>query len=418
MTKRNIITGVDIGSTSIRTVIVEESRDDVDFSCVIGVGEVPSRGLRKGAVVDMEGLSKAIGASVEMAEQMAGVAVATVTVSLGGYHIRTQSNKGVIRVARADLEVTSDDIDRVIQIAGNVDVSPNHEVVHVIPLSYRLDDQDNLTNPVGMKGMRLETEAFIIEGFSPQIKNLLKCLHFANLQVEEFVFSPLAATESVLDHQKRELGVALVDIGTYSTGVAIFEEGDLLLAKIIPIGSGHITNDIAIGLRSKIETAEQIKILYGNAIGGDIDRKEEILLEEIDVSEEGSVYRYHVAEIIDARLEEMFEAINVELKSVGREGLLPAGVVLVGGGAKLHNLAEFAKKHLKLPVTIGYPRELGGLLDKVDDPSFVTATGLIKWYQRSGEMSVVSGDGWTGRLPQGVGSVLGKAGELFRKFMP
>jgi len=421
MAKANILAGLDIGSFSVRTTIIEDSSEGEDLLRVIGVGEVPSAGLRKGVVADMEELSKAISQSVEKAEKMAGVSVSEVMVSLGGQNIRTQNAKGVIAVGRADGEVTQEDIERVVAAAGEVDVPLNNEIIHVIPKSYRLDDQMDIKNPIGMKGVRLEVEAFIVEGFSPQIKNLLKCLHFSGVESEHFILSPLAAAEAVLDKRQLELGVVLVDIGSASTGISIFEEGDLLMTTILPFGAGHITNDIAIGIRSSIETAEKIKLLYGTASTEGIDKNEDIHLEEVDSGESGEVSRFHIAEIIEARLEELFEAVNAELTKIDREGLLPAGAVLVGGGAKLPGIVDLAKKKLQLPVTIGYPLELGGLLDKVDDPAYATSTGLVKWRHKMPDYSQRNVFGSTNvfkKLPGNWDSVSSKLGEWFRKFLP
>lgn len=372
------LAGIDIGTQTVRTVVAVV--DDGDTLRVVGVGESPSVGMRRGSVVDMEALAGAIRTSVEKAETMSNQKIGSVAVSLGGTNTKTQLSKGVVAVGKADGEVSRDDINRVVQTAGEVSVPLNNEIIHVIPRSYRLDDQSDIKNPVGMKGVRLEVEAMIIEGFSPQIKSVTKCLQFSGVEPESFVFAPLAAAQSVLDKRQQELGVVVVDIGASGTGIAVYEESDLVHSAVLPIGAGHITNDIAIGIRTTIDLAEKVKLLYGSAFPEDIDPDEDIDLATIDPAEYESVSRRHVAEIIEARMEEIFDAVNKELKEIHREGLLPAGVVLVGGGAKLPGIVEFAKTQLRLPVTVGYPKEMSGLLDKVDDPAFATATGLVRWH--------------------------------------
>lgn len=373
------VVGVDIGTQTIRTVVVVNDRDS-EVPSVVGVGEVPSVGMRRGTVVDMEALSGAIRTSLEKAELMSHQKISRVLVSLGGSNTKTQFSKGVVAVGQVDGEVSRDDIHRVVQTAGEVSVPLNNEIIHVIPRSYRLDDQSDIKNPIGMKGVRLEVEAMIIEGFTPQIRSITKCLQLSGVDPESFVFSPLASAQSVLDARQQELGAVVIDIGASGTGVAVYEESDLVHSAILPIGAGHITNDIAIGIRTTIDLAEKVKLLYGSVFPEDIDADEEIDLATIDPAEYESVSRKHIAEIIEARMEEIFDAVNAELKNIGREGLLPAGAVLVGGGAKLPGIVEYAKSKLRLPVTVGYPKEMGGLLDKIDDPGYATATGLVRWH--------------------------------------
>lgn len=370
--------GIDIGSAQVRTVIVQSFAEE-ELPRVIGVGTAPSAGLRKGVIVDLEEAVKAVNESVESAERSSGVAVSSAVISLGGNHIISQSSKGVIAVGRADGEVTEDDIARVINAAQAISVPANKEIVHIIPKNYSLDDQKNIKDPLGMNGVRLEVDATIIEGSTPVIKNLTKCVEQAGIRIDDFVLAPLAAAKACLSKRQRELGVVLVDIGGGTTSIVVYEENDLLFTSILPIGGGHITNDIAIGLRTSVDVAERVKIEYGNAMPQEIGKKEDINLAEIDSQEEGIVSRYHVAEIIEARLEEIFNMVNKELKTIGRDKLLPAGVILTGGTAKLPGAVDLAKNILGLPAQTGFPSPLGGLVDKVDDPAFVTAVGLVLW---------------------------------------
>ncbi|MFZ2226020.1 MAG: cell division protein FtsA [Candidatus Moraniibacteriota bacterium] len=378
MSKKDLIVGIDVGSSYVRTVISEIIPNE-EVPRIIGVGSAPSFGVRRGIIVDLEEITKSINESLGVAERTAGVEVKSAIVGIGGNHISSQSSKGVIAVGRADGEVVQDDISRVINAAQAISIPPNKEIIHIIPKSYSLDDQKNIRDPLGMNGVRLEVDALIIEGLIPHIKNLNKCIDEAGVRVESFVLSSLAAAKAVLSKRQKELGVVLIDIGGGSTSVIIFEENDLLRVAVVPVGGSHITNDIAIGLRTSIDVAERVKVEFGNAMPGEIGKKENIDLSQLDPSEEGIVSRHHVAEIIEARLEEIFMLVNKELKLVGREQLLPAGAVITGGTAKLPGCVDLAKDVLALPAQTGFPLPLGGLVDKVDDPAFSTALGLVLW---------------------------------------
>ncbi len=410
------IAGIDIGSQTVRTVVALSNNDAEESLQVVGVGEAPSVGMRRGSVVDMEALAGAIRSSVEKAELMSNQKISRVLVSLGGSNTKTQFSKGVVAVGKADGEVSREDINRVVQTAGEVSVPLNNEIIHVIPRSYRLDDQSDIKNPLGMKGVRLEVEAMIIEGFSPQIKSMTKCLQFSGVEPESFVFSPLAAAQSVLDKRQQELGAVVIDLGASFTGIAVYEESDLVHTAILPIGSGHVTNDIAIGIRTTVDIAEKVKLLYGSTFPEDVDPDEDIDLSTIDPSEYEEVSRKHIAEIIEARMEEIFDAVNAELKNIGREGLLPAGAVLVGGGAKLPGIVEYAKENLRLPVTVGYPKEMSGLLDKVDDPGFAVATGLVKWYYDFDESG--RGGNFSGGVLSSLSDTFSPAITWVKRFLP
>ncbi len=378
MAKKDILVGIDIGSSNTRTVITQYMPGE-EKPRVIGVGVAPSFGVRKGIIVDLEEVTRSINESVDFAERTSGVIVESAIIGVGGNHIASQYSKGVIAVGKADGEVTMEDISRVIGAAQAISVPPNKEIIHIIPKDYSLDDQKNIKDPLGMNGVRLEVDALIIEGSTPHLKNLSKSMEQAGIEIKSFVLSPLAAAKSILSKRQKELGVVLVDIGGGSTSIAVFEEDDLLHVAIIPVGGNHITNDIAIGLRTSIDVAEKIKLEFGNANPGEINKKENIDLSQISQEEEGIVSRHHVAEIIEARLEEIFSMVNKELKSIGKDKLLPAGVVITGGTSKLPGCVDLAKNILSLPAQTGFPMPLGGLVDKVDDPSFATVVGLIVW---------------------------------------
>lgn len=420
MARSEIITGIDVGSANVRTVIVQVFPEE-ELPRVIGVGVAQSAGLRKGMIVDLDEAIKSVNESVEKAERSAGFSVNNAIVSIGGNHIFSQNSKGVIAVGRADGEVTEDDIERVLSAAQAISVPANKEIIHIIPKSYSLDDQKNIKDPLGMNGVRLEVDAMIIEGSTPVIKNLSKSIEQAGLEIGEFVLAPLAAAKATLTKRQKELGVVLVDIGGGTTSLAVYEENDLLHTSILPIGGAHITNDLAIGLRTSIDVAEKVKIEFGNASPRDINKKEDINLAELDPNEEGMVSRYHVAEIIEARLEEIFNLVNKELKTIARDKLLPAGIVLTGGTAKLPGAVDLAKNILGLPAQTGFPTRLGGLVDKVDEPSFVTAVGLVLTGLEGmggGRRSGFLGGKLVGNLGNSMGGSVTTMKKWLGKFLP
>ncbi len=390
MSKHDIICGIDVGSSNARTVISQLVNSE-EKPRIIGVGVSESAGVRKGVIVDIEEILKSVNDSVEKAERMAGVSIDRAVVNVGGNHISSQHSKGVIAIGRADGEVTGDDIERVIGAAQAISIPPNKEIIHIIPKEYSLDDQKNIKDPLGMNGVRLEVDALIVEGSSPYLKNIAKCFEAAKIDIENFVLSPLAAAEATLTRRQKELGVVLIDIGGGTTSIAVFEENDLLASSVIPVGGKHITNDIAIGLRTSIDVAEKVKLEFGNSTPREVSKKEEINLSEIDSNEEGTVFRYHVAEIIEARLEEILNLVNKELRSIGKDKLLPAGAVLTGGTSKLPGAVDLAKEILGLPAQAGFPMPMAGLVDKVDEPSFATVIGLLLWGIKNSELGIKSG---------------------------
>ncbi|HEX8974394.1 MAG TPA: cell division protein FtsA [Patescibacteria group bacterium] len=426
MSKDNaIIVGIDIGTSNVRAVIAQYGKNE-EQSRIIGVGSASSVGIRRGMITDVDDVSKVINDVVEGAERMAGMPVKYAAVNIGGGEISFQNSKGVIAIGRADGEVTEDDINRVIAEAQVISLPMNKEIVHVIPRKYRLDDQDNIKDPLGMKGVRLEVETMIIESSASQVKNISKCVYQAGIEVEDLVLEPLACAKAVLSKKQKELGVVLVNIGGGTTSVAVFEEGELLHTTILPVGAGHVTNDIAIGLRTSVEVAERIKLEYGCALSREIDKNEGIDLSMFDSQESDVVSRQHVAEIIEARLEEIFQLVQNELKNIGKAGLLPSGAVLVGGGSKMPQVAELAKEVLRLPIQIGFPVGFGGVLDKIDDPSFATAAGLILWQeelQENGARGAKGGVGGMGlkslnTFSKGTGEAVDKVRDWMKKFLP
>src|SRR3989338_2622603 len=373
----HIVTGIDIGSNTVRVIIAQKDRGS-DTIKILGVGTAPMRGMQKGVITDVEEGVAALGSALDIAERISGIPVEKAYVSINVSHLTSQNLRGVIAVSRADGEITPDDVDRVINAAQAVSIPPNREILHVLPQNYIVDGQEHIQDPVGMTGVRLEVEAHVIEGSVPFIKNLTKVINQSGVHIEDFVFSPLAASLAVLDKRQKEFGVVLVDIGAGTTSMVVYEENVLLHTGVLPVGASHITNDIAIGLRTSIDIAEAIKVSHGTAIPSDVPQNETISIEG-EEGEQESISRREVANIITARLEELFSFVDRELKNIGRSGLLPAGVIVTGGGAHMDGLIELAKKRLRLPVRIGVPALLSGISDQTQEPEFAVAIGLVQF---------------------------------------
>lgn len=375
-----IITSLDIGSSNIRVIVARYEVTDKDKRLhIIGVAETPSEGVSKGVITSIDDAVSSISECLEKVERMSGINVDSAYVSICAPHIISQSTKGVIAVAKANGEINEHDVERVIEAAQTVSTPPNYEVLHVIPKSFTVDGQSNIKDPVGMTGMRLEVECQIIHGVSTLIKNLTKSVYRTSVDIEELVFAPLAAAESVLTRKQKEVGVAILNIGGGTTSLAVFEEGDLLHTAVIPIGAGHITADVAIGLRTSMEIAEKIKKLYGKALSSKVNSSDSIKMQEFGEEDNISIPVKQVAKIIEARLDEIFDLVDNELKSINRAGMLPAGIVLTGGGAKLSNIVDKAKERFELPASIGIPTGVATSIDKINDPAFAVAVGLIFW---------------------------------------
>jgi cell division protein FtsA len=419
MAKGHLYAGLDIGSASIRAVIAQEISATEPLR-VIGVGITPSLGMRRGIVADVDNVAQACSSALEQAERMAGHSVKNLVASVSGTEIICQNSLGVIAVGRADGEVSIDDVARALEeVQARLIMPLNREIIHIIPKDYRLDDQKNIKDPVGMRGVRLEMNALVISGSTAHLKNISRSLEIAGASPESFVVEPLASAEAALSSKQKELGTVLINIGGSTTSLAVFEDSDLLHLAVLPVGGGHITNDIAIGLRTSIEVAEAVKLQFGSANPEEIGKKEEIDLSIFDSQEEGFVSQRHIAEIIEARLEEIFSFVNSELKNIGRAGLLPGGAVLVGGGALLPGAVDLAKKTLRLPAQIGYPKPLGGIFDQVDTPPFATAVGLLLLAESNNlQKSSFSSDKLVGIIPESMYNGIKKTKRWLKQFLP
>lgn len=385
--KDEIIAGLDIGSTAIRLVVGQRQASAAEPLHIIGAVSVPAAGINKGAVKSIEDVTSAISACLEKAERLVGVPVESVWVSINSPHIKCEKSRGVVAIGKSDGEISADDVERAIEAARALSVPPNYEILHVIPAKYTVDNQEDIKDPIGMVGVRLEVETLIIQGLTSQIKNLTKAIFRTGLDIDDLVLSPLAAAEAVIGGKQKELGAALINIGSATTSLAVFEEGELLHTAVIPIGSEHITADIAIGLRCPIDLADKIKIAFGTAALKKVHKKEELdiseLLDNNETREEPQVIsKKYLAEIISARVEEILEKVDEEFKLIERSGMLPGGVFLIGGGTRLDGIIEAAKKILRLPACLGANTNVPAVIDKVNETEFLTALGLVVWGQQ------------------------------------
>lgn len=364
--------GIDIGSTKVRTVVAHID-GATGVPTIVGIGQASNSGMRKGVVVNLNGPAQAIDDALGEAERMSGYQVDAATISVNGSHILSTHADGMVAVGASDHEITRDDLARIEEVATLGKIPANREILDVIPHAYKLDGQDNIKDPLGMTGTRLEIDAHIISGLSPYLVNVQKAAETAKVDPHTVVVTSIAAARAVLGEQQIENGVALIDLGGTTTSIAVYEEGDLQYTGVIPIGGVNITNDLAIGLKTDPEVAEKIKLEHASAT----TRKEDA---GISIKHDGEIHSFRTSdidEIVEARLEEIFEAIQRELKKAGRAGKLPSGVVLTGGTAELKNITEFAKHFLGLAARLGKPTGYGGVADGIEKPSFATAIGLM-----------------------------------------
>lgn len=411
MPREHIISGIDIGNSQIKVVMAKVDRSSQKPE-IIGAGSAVSEGLRKGTVVDMDETVHNLRGAIDAAEVMAGTPMKRAWLAVNGLHIRTQISKGVVAVSRADGEISQSDIDRVLQAASVVSMPANREIIHVIPRTYIIDGTEYVKNPLGMKGVRLEAEVMIIDGLSPYLRNIAKCANEAGVEVAGLVYAPLAAASAALDKRQKEHGVVNLDFGGGTSTLTIFEESDLLHTVVLPVGSRHITNDIAVAMRTSMDVAEQVKLEFGSTSEAQDMRKKDL----IDLPDEGQVFsKKNLVKVIDARVHELMDMVNVELKKVSRSGILPGGIVLCGGGSHLPGVALLVKDRMRLPVRIAEPAGFEGNSSAAGDPSFSVAVGLVMWGLEE-EMG-----GQRGKSPMGGSMTSGGMGKVvswLKGFLP
>ncbi len=392
--------GIDVGTKNVRCVIGYIDADG-DAPKVVGVGTAPNSGMRKGTVTNLAGPAEAIDTALGAAERMSGHQVKTAVLSVNGSHLTSTKADGMITVGTTDNEVTPEDIVRLEDMATTGKVAQNREILEIVAHSYRLDGQDNIKDPIGMTGTRLEIKANVVSGLLPHITNLQKLAEMAKVEVSSVVPAVLASAQAVLTENQRENGVAVLDIGAATTGVAVFEEGDLQYLSVIPLGGQNVTNDLAIGLRTDPEIAESVKLAHARFGGkklGKVETKHEKKTYSFEQSE--------IDEIVGARYEEIFEAVAKELKKAGRAGKLPSGAVLTGGGANTKGLVDFTKEQLGVAARLGKPSEYGGASNEIKGPEFSAATGLM--------LIDAASDASYAKSPQNAKKAAQKAGGFLR----
>lgn len=399
-----IVAGLDLGTTKVCVIVGEVTEDGID---IIGVGSVPSKGLRRGVVVNIESTVQAIRAAVEQAEAMAGVEIRSVFAGIAGTHVKGFNKEGVAAISSR--EVSDEDVARVLEQARAIPLGGDRQVIHVLPQEFMVDDQDGIREPIGMNGVRLQAHVHLVTASTTSVQNILKCAERANLQISEVVLEPLASAEAVLENDEKEIGVALVDIGGGTTDIVVYVDGSVVHTSVIPIGGINFTNDIATCLRTPIAEAERVKLRYGCASPNMVDPAQIIDVPSVGGRPPRSMPRGQLCQIIEPRVEELFQAVGYTLEQAGFSKLLASGVVITGGTTQLDGMAELAEQILGLPVRRGSPRGVGGLMDVVKSPSFATGVGLVKYgAERIRKLPQVSvpapamarGPGWGTKLGQ------------------
>jgi cell division protein FtsA len=375
-----VLVAMDVGTSKVVALVGEVGRDGA--LNIIGKGVVPASGLKKGVVINIEQTVTSIKGAVEQAERVSGMRLEAAFVGVGGNHVESQNSRGAVAVSGPRREVSREDIERATEVARAVTIPSNREVLHVLPRGFVVDGQEGVKDPLGMSAIRLEVETHIVHASATALQNLTKCVRQAGVRVDELVVNSLASGESVLSETERELGVAVADIGAGTTDIALYTEGSPFHTSVLPIGGSNVTADVAIGLKTNLIAAEQLKINHGTATPEAVDADEEVPVEMIGDVEARKAGRSEVAEIIEARMRELFEKIGEQMAQGGHAQRLPAGLVLTGGGSLLKGSAELGREILGLPVRVAGPVGVGGLTDHLLVPSYATSIGLLQWAAR------------------------------------
>lgn len=407
MSRGNIVTGLDIGTHSIKALVVQRKSKDWE---VLSYAEIPSFGLRKGVVASIDETAKNIQMIIAGVEKDCNRKINSVFVNIGGSHLYVTPSDGIISVSRADNRISKEDVERVLQATKAINIPKNEEVLDVFPKEFIIDDQKGIKQPEGLAGIRLEAKVLLLCYFQPYFTYLTQAVLGSRLQINDVIPSPLAAAKAVLTPQQKELGVALIDIGAATTSLAVFEEGELIHLAIFPIGSANITNDIAIGLKTDVAIAESIKKQHGTCQFNKTDKdKKDTGIKKIEIFDKSSSLNFtkkNLVDIIEPRVSEILDLVQKELKKIGKQEMLPGGIVLTGGGVKMPKIKELTKETLKLSCEIGEPK---GILGLPDDPALATVAGLILAGTNSEE-----GEGFLG-VASGIG---GKIKKIFKLFIP
>jgi cell division protein FtsA len=421
MTKSRIIAAIELGSSKIATLISQVVVDPTTLETsinIIGASQTNSRGIKKGQIVDIEEAVEATISSVEAAERMAGYNLDSAYVALGGAHIHSQNSHGVVAISDPSGEINQNDVDRATEAASAVSLAVSREVVHVLPREYVVDGESGVRDPVGMSGVRLEVDTHIISAGSAAIKNVKKAVNEVGIQIDDLVFTGMASAEATLSPTEKELGCVVVDIGGGTTSIAAFIDGALSYSGVIPVGARNVTNDLAIGLRVSLETAEKIKLAL--SAKKKKDEPDELDLVSLGVTEVSKISKKTLLEgIIRPRLNEIFTMVRLELEKQGLANKIPSGAIITGGGAETAGVMESARRMLSLPVRIGIPKGIGGLIDDVMNPAFSTCVGLLIY----GAKSEPAGENLTSfakkiKLPGKASGIFGKIFSSIRDLLP
>ena len=390
-----IVVGIDIGTTKTCTLVARVEGERT--LRILGVGIEPSQGIRKGSVVDLAAASQSVSRSIEKAERTSGLEITSALVSLAGSHVSSVNSRGVVGISGRVIDQT--DVTRALEAAQAVAIPHNREIIHVIQRGFIIDGQDGIRMPVGMHGYRLEVEAHIITAAAATVENLRQCVAASGVEVSQFVLNPLASAEVVLNDTERQMGAVVCDIGGGTTDLAIYIDGDVWHTMVMAVGGNHITSDIAHGLRLPVSQAEEIKKLHGHAVEAEIGPDETFTVRAFGEEKPAQVNRKELANIIEARVEEIFTLVLQEIKRSGYDGLLPAGMVLTGGTSQLPGIRALANKVLGVPVRIARPENLLGLTDQLNSPAYSTSVGLLYWALLMNELNTQAPRGFN---PKGV----------------
>jgi cell division protein FtsA len=391
------VVGLDIGTSKVCAIVAEVNPDGLE---VVGLGTVPSNGLRKGVVVNIDATVESVRRAVEEAELMAGCQITNVVVGIAGGHIKGFNSQGIIAVKNR--EVSEQDLRRVVEQARAISIPVDREIIHILPQEFSIDDQDGVRDPLGMNGVRLEANVHIVTGAISATQNIVRCCNKCGLKLQDMVLEQIASSEAVLGPDEKEIGVALVDIGGGTTDMAVWYKGSIRHTTVLAIGGDHLTNDIAAGLRTPAVEAEKIKRKYGCAMAKLVGKDEVIHVPSVGGRKPREVPRQLLCEIIEPRMEEIFQLVNRELSKVGMEDMISAGVVLTGGTALLPGIEQLGEQVFEMPVRVGKPQGIAGLTDIVNSPMYATGVGLVLWgkkeYYRKGFKGVKADSKIFGRI--------------------
>ena len=394
-----IIVGIDVGTSKVCTLIARiENGNNIR---ILGVGIEPAKGLRKGTVTDINAASESIARSVEKAERTSGYEITGAIVNLAGTQVSSTISKGAVGISGRVID--QEDVYRALDSAQAIAVPHNREIIHVIQRGFNIDGQEDISQPVGMHGYRMEVEAHIITSAASTMENLRQCVSMAGIDVTQFVLNPLASSEAILSETEREMGVAVIDLGAGTTGLAIYVKGDVFHANVLPIGGNHVTSDIAQGLRLPLDVAEEVKLQHGFAMLDGVEDDESFNIVAFGSEQATKVQRTELVNIIEARAEEILMMVQQEIKRSGYDAMLPAGVVLTGGGALLPGIRNLAAKILNLPVRIAKPEKMVGLTDQISSPAYATSVGLLNWgvlFSETNQLGIKEPTGSTPKAPK------------------